>query len=116
MHPEHTILVAFTVYAPDWTAAQSTLMRQLPKPGANDIDSWWIAEDERDDGSDNDSAVFVPKGDQHKWYRQVEDSIGSVACPTCKGRGGDDPATTAYPAPCSHCWGRGWVLPNDDEA
>lgn len=64
MHPEHTILVAFTVYAPDWTAAQATLMRQLPKPGSNDIDSWWIAEDERDDGSDNDSAVFVPKGKQ----------------------------------------------------
>ena len=98
-----------------WTAAQATLMRQLPKPGSNDIDSWWIAEDERDDGSDNDSAVFVPKGDQHKWHRKVEDSIGSMPCPFCKGRGGDDPATTAYPAPCHHCWGRGWVLPNDEE-
>ena len=72
MHPEHTILVAFTVYAPDWTAAQATLMRQLPKPGVDSIGSWWIAEDERIDGSDNDSAVFVPKGKQVVWQMEVE--------------------------------------------
>lgn len=28
------------------------------------IDSWWIAEDDRHDGSDNDSAIFVPRGAQ----------------------------------------------------
>lgn len=32
-------------------------------PGT-DIDSWWIAEDDRLDGSDNDSAVFCPRGAQ----------------------------------------------------
>lgn len=26
--------------------------------------SWWVAEDDRTDGSDNDSAVFVNMGDQ----------------------------------------------------
>lgn len=75
MHPEHTILVAFTVYAPDWTAAQLQLMRQLPSPnhpGVDGIDSWWIAEDSRMDGSDNDSAVFVPMGRQVFWQQEVE--------------------------------------------
>lgn len=28
------------------------------------IDCWWIAEDDRIDGSDNDSAIFVPWGAQ----------------------------------------------------
>lgn len=72
---EHTILVAFTVYAPTWEQAQARLMRQLPSPdhpGVDGIDSWWIAEDERYDGSDNDSAVFVPKGKQVVWQMEVE--------------------------------------------
>lgn len=73
-HPEHTILVAFTVYAPDFIAAQRQLMRQLPSPGhpgVDGIDSWWIAEDGRIDGSDNDSAVFVPMGKQVVWQMEV---------------------------------------------
>lgn len=81
MHPEHTILVAFTVYAPDFIAAQSTLMRQLPKPGVDSIDSWWIAEDGRIDGSDNDSAVFVPMGRQVFFQGEV-----SVICNEGDGR------------------------------
>src|SRR3954471_8578254 len=28
------------------------------------VDCWWIAEDDRTDGSDNDSATFVPRGAQ----------------------------------------------------
>lgn len=71
---EHTILVAFTVYAPTWEQAQARLMRQLPSPdhpGVDGIDSWWIAEDERYDGSDNDSAVFVPMGKQVVWQMEV---------------------------------------------
>lgn len=28
------------------------------------VDCWWIAEDDRHDGSDNDSAIFVPRGSQ----------------------------------------------------
>lgn len=75
MHPAHTILVAFTVHAPDWTAAQSALMQQLPNcrdfPGVGGIDSWWIAEDSRIDGSDNDSAVFVPMGRQAFFTQEV---------------------------------------------
>ena len=74
MRPAHTILVAFTVYAPDWIAAQKQLMRQLPHPdhpGVDGIDCWWIAEDQREDGSDNDSAVFVPMGEQEQWRRAV---------------------------------------------
>jgi len=72
--PAHTILVAFTVHAPTMEQAQARLMRQLPSPdhpGVDGIDSWWIAEDERYDGSDNDSAVFVPKGKQVTWQMEV---------------------------------------------
>jgi len=61
--PEHTILVAFTVYAPTREDAQHRLMRLLPQPsrdGIGTLDCWWIAEDDRIDGSDNDSAMFVP--------------------------------------------------------
>lgn len=59
----HTILVAFCVNADTREAAQRLLMRRLPRCDADfhtTIDSWWIAEDDRVDGSDNDSAVFVP--------------------------------------------------------
>lgn len=64
---EHVILVAFTVIADDFEAAQRDLMDVLPQPQApwnRGLTSWWIAEDERYDRSDNDSAVFVPMGTQ----------------------------------------------------
>lgn len=32
----------------------------------NEVVSWWIAQDERLDGSDNDSAVFVKKGNERE--------------------------------------------------
>lgn len=32
--------------------------------GDGTIDCWWIAEDDREDGSDCDSAIFVPRGGQ----------------------------------------------------
>ena len=72
--PAHTILVAFTVHAPTMEQAQQRLMVQLPGgvPDLNHVDSWWIAEDERYDGSDNDSAVFVPMGKQVAWQMEVE--------------------------------------------
>lgn len=72
--PAHTILVAFTVHAPTMEQAQARLMDRLPNPESDGhavIDSWWIAEDERYDGSDNDSAVFVPKGKQVVWQMEV---------------------------------------------
>ncbi len=113
MHPEHTILVAVTVYAPDRLAAQSKVMGLLPKPGVDGVDSWWIAEDGRIDGSDNDSAVFVPMGSQEKWHRKVEDAWGMVPCETCDGTGNS--GHDHNPEPCADCWGRGEVLPDEED-
>lgn len=70
-----TVLVAFAVNAESAEAAQRLLMARLPDPesdGHEVIDCWWIAEDLRFDNSDNDSAVFVPKGEQGKWCERVE--------------------------------------------
>jgi hypothetical protein len=68
---EHTILVAFTVEAEDRFEAHAFLPYEMPKPKGADfarptqqITSWWVAEDQRQDGSDNDSAVFVNPGRQ----------------------------------------------------
>lgn len=64
------ILVAFDLTGPDPENVQQWLMDNLPKPGPGgdndeiDLDCWWIANDERFDGSDTDSAVFVTKGRQ----------------------------------------------------
>lgn len=77
----HTILVAFVVHGKDRAEAQRELMLRLPDP-VDDIyspvvkpheviDSWWIAEDDRIDGSDNDSAVFVPMGSQQSAVRSL---------------------------------------------
>jgi hypothetical protein len=59
----HTILVAFAVNAETREEAQRILMERLPRPEGDchkAIDCWWIAENDRIDGSDNDSATFVP--------------------------------------------------------
>lgn len=78
---EHIIVVAFTVFADSRAQAQKSLMPslrrgpcqgQLWEEGSDYIDSWWIAEDDREDGSDCDSAVFVPKGTQAQWQRAVK--------------------------------------------
>lgn len=69
---EHVILVALDVVAPDRPIAHRTVTTQLQRvplgagPFQADayVDSWWVAEDDRTDGSDNDSAVFVPMGSQ----------------------------------------------------
>ena len=68
------ILVAFDVDSLSRDGAHLALQRMLPKPGTDEmvgdervvLDSWWVAEDDRKDGSDNDSAVFVPPGTQHQ--------------------------------------------------
>jgi hypothetical protein len=59
-----TFLVA--VVAPSEQDVHDFLLASPLGPGAEDspIDCWWIAEDDRHDGSDNDSAVFVPRGAQ----------------------------------------------------
>ena len=52
--------------------AQRALMARLPRPVGGLIESWWVAEDERHDGSDNESAVFVPAGiTQHEAERRL---------------------------------------------
>jgi hypothetical protein len=62
---EHVFLVAFTVHGQTRDQAQDRLMAQLVPVlrGHNPtspVESWWVAEDDRRDGSDCDSAVFVP--------------------------------------------------------
>lgn len=66
---EHVILVAFTVgnLGDVWTfkQAQKWLMKNALSPLLRSTDkdvTWWIAEDERYDGSDCGSAIFVPNG------------------------------------------------------
>lgn len=73
---EHVILVAIVVAAPgDGTReeAEQHLHNVMPKPQSCSedqqiftVDSWWVAEDERYDRSDNDSAVFVTPGNQQE--------------------------------------------------
>ena len=83
--PEHTILVAFTVEAFDRTQAQGLLYGALPEITATSpVTSWWVAEDDRTDGSDNDSAVFVPYGTKAKGEELVrplheEDGVVTAA-------------------------------------
>lgn len=65
---EHVFLVAITVES-DGTReeAERRLHDALPdtnQPHHHGVTEWWIAEDDRRDGSDNDSAVFVPMGAQ----------------------------------------------------
>ncbi len=63
-----TVLVAFCVAAPNREAAMDQVMSILPREAKHrkrwdraGLDCWWIAEDDRTDGSDNDSAVFIPQ-------------------------------------------------------
>lgn len=66
------LLVAFDLRGPNAQATHEWLHENLPSPGTggdNDeinLDSWWVANDERFDGSDTDSAVFVPIGHQEE--------------------------------------------------
>lgn len=69
--PTHVIIVAFEVHGKSRKQAQEALMEQLlpmhpPVEAVPCVECWWIAEDDRIDGSDNDSAVFVPYGSQEE--------------------------------------------------
>lgn len=69
---DHFILVAFELIGPKtMEEAQKELMALLPRPEDKDnpVECWWIAMDERYDGSDNDSAEFVPDTGQAAWER-----------------------------------------------
>lgn len=59
------ILVAFHIESDDANGVIS-LLEALPRPGTAGIEAWWQAEDDRIDGSDNDSAVFVNPGMQKR--------------------------------------------------
>ena len=61
---EHVIVVGFEVAGNSRQQSQATLLRLLGEPDGLDMIGYWIAEDDRIDGTDNDSAVFVPKGEQ----------------------------------------------------
>lgn len=66
---EYVVVVAFGVEADTMKDAQEALMEKLvpllqSRDANSQITEWWIAEDERYDGSDLDSAVFVPMGTQ----------------------------------------------------
>jgi hypothetical protein len=66
----HTTLVAFVNLASSRQEAQALVMSLLPRESINtaawdgsNLDCWWLAEDDRIDGSDTESAVFIPEGD-----------------------------------------------------
>lgn len=56
----HIILVAFTVNGESMKDAQGVLMDSLTNIDHPSVQEWWVAEDERYDGSDNSSAIFIP--------------------------------------------------------
>lgn len=74
---EHVILLAVSVTAPDRARAERWLHTMAPRPYAmygadgTHVDSWWVAEDDRRDGSDCESAVFIP-GDRGNGITQSE--------------------------------------------
>lgn len=63
---EHVILVAVTAYGESWREAEAKVISALEARPTLIQDlgvlSWWIADDRRTDGSDNDSAIFVKPG------------------------------------------------------
>lgn len=85
--PEFTFLVGISSEGENREAAELALQGVLvpllkSRDSSSPIDCWWIAEDERHDGSDLDSAVFVPPG------RQAEAQLllaraGGFACAEC---------------------------------
>jgi hypothetical protein len=67
---ESVVLVAFQVEHFDRKTAQSVLLPKLQsvlksRDNTSPVECWWVAEDVREDGSDNDSAVFVRPGAAH---------------------------------------------------
>ncbi len=62
---EHVILVAISVEAPSREAAHDLVHTAMAEVRTG-VESWWVAEDDRRDGSDNDSAVFVRQGFQRE--------------------------------------------------
>lgn len=55
----HIRLVAFEVEGDTPADADKVLMPALTPLVGTVVECWWVAEDDRTDGSDRDSAVFV---------------------------------------------------------
>lgn len=82
---EHVILVAVQVSCGTEDNSRTQAMAQVMEAlkevgplGPNNIygiESWWIAEDDRIDGSDCDSAVFVNPGGQNQASRVLHDTV-----------------------------------------
>jgi hypothetical protein len=70
---EHVFMVALVVRGPHERASAEWQMHAgLASVMASEyIAEWWVCEDDRRDGSDNDSAVFVPKGTQVAWTEVI---------------------------------------------
>ena len=66
---EEVFLVALVVRGPHQRASAEWQMHDGLQAimASEHIHEWWVCEDDRRDGSDNDSAVFVPKGEQVRW-------------------------------------------------
>lgn len=84
MENEYTILVAFTVEGESRQQAHERLMERLPRdPLAlyDPIIEWWVAEDERYDKSDNESAIFIPSAfSQDYAYAIICSALTGVDC------------------------------------
>ena len=65
---EHVFLVALQVKGRTREEAEKVALSYLPNHPSPDttpgLECWWVAEDDRHDRSDNDSAVFVHPGSQ----------------------------------------------------
>ncbi len=83
---EHVILVAFHVHAHSRPDAHDTLMegfREMGPCGDDNpfgLEAWWVAEDDRRDGSDNNSAVFVHPGAQQAAVHILHEMCLSGTC------------------------------------
>jgi hypothetical protein len=73
--------------------AELAVRLALPRPAdfhSSGIAEWWIAEDDRHDGSDNDSAVFVHPGVQEAAHRALRARQLTAEC--------NDPARDSDPS------------------
>ena len=90
----HVVLVAIQVETESWTDAQEQVMWLLKNVVHDDeengvnIERWWIAEDDRFDGSENYSAVFVHKGMKKIAYNILEklEMTGPWNLPSARGK------------------------------
>ena len=101
----HVFLVAVAIEG-DLTReeAEIALARTLPRPNIDgawvgdardpkkaEVECWWIAEDDRRDGSDNDSAVFVTPGFQQAAYDLLHENGMTPDCNDPRKQGGRTP-------------------------